>query len=364
MIVWLYHVKNYNKSSCELDLNLFIEKQQNMDISNDSNLFNSLSDIIPNSDSHNILQYQNNQNSTTIEVNHPFSDDLNSVSSLDRDRSVNIRPINFTPDVDTLSDQFNSLSFQQLDHYVPVFSDLLSERSETNSSLLSTSTSSSSNNTNQVNINDQLPSNSMLNISGSDEYNSLPSLSSNSNPLDPSTGLSTSSYSSLSRLTSTLASDHADLDPLIYALPFDFDKEALANYLNNEFRKVLCYECKKEKYLYNCFYDGKENTYLCVECSVGKNKEELIGLSWEDEENGPAPGFRKCKRLAHYKPHWSFLSRDKQKSKDKKDAPVNENALKIEKQCFYCRNYKRWEYLTKKKSEKSRKKKRELSDCE
>lgn len=143
-----------------------------------------------------------------------------------------------------------------------------------------------------------------------------------------------------------------NIDPERYGLSKDYDKKALSEFLKHEYMKVECSECKRSKYLLECFYDKMTESYICVKCSVNKSKEDIKDLSWEEEEKGGIDGFCRCSRLAHYKPQWSFLSRDKQTSKDKKNKPINEDALKPEKQCIYCRNYKKWEYLRKKMSGK------------
>lgn len=145
------------------------------------------------------------------------------------------------------------------------------------------------------------------------------------------------------------------IDPPSYGLPEDFPAEAVYEFFVHERMLKKCKECKQVISLIYCFYSKMDDSYVCVKCAslTCNDGKRLVGLSWEPEEDKETEGYIRCRRLAHYKPLWSFLNYDKQKAKKK--MPVGPAAastqaityLKIEKQCFYCRNYKRWEYLQK-----------------
>lgn len=259
------------------------------------------------------------------------SSDSNSNTISWRDRSANIRQNYHTEDTDDLLDQLNSLSFER------------------DSSLFPISTSSASNHINLIDVVESSPPLPHLNdssidnedINEDDEYSNLSILDNSSIPLHPS-----------------------DIDPKDYSLPSDFDKQSIYQFLINEIRQVICSDCNKEICLFDSFYDPIKEIYFCIECTSKKNKEEILFFSWEEEEKKPVDGFFKCKRKAHFKPKWSFLKRDKQKGKDKKGKPVNINALKVVKNCFYCRNYKSMKYIINKKNEKKKKYRRYSSDSD
>lgn len=306
-----------------------------MDSSIDSTLSNSLSGVV---------QYQSISDPTSLEINQTLINS-NSDNISWRDRSGHIRSNHPAEDTDGLLYQFNSLSFEQLHSHENVFSNHVSFDSGRESSLFSISDSSSSNNTNLLDNAEPLPAPPRLDDSNEDNEEKKED----------------DDYSELGNLNPTCLTT-PDLTPEDCGLPSDFDKQALYKFINNENKKVICDDCNKKISLLKSFYDPIKEIYLCIPCAAKKSKEEVKHFSWEDEEKGPVPGFRKCKRIAHFKPLWSFLARDKQKSDDKKGKPLNLNLLKIENQCFYCRNYKSLEYLKKKNDKKAKKRRNGDSD--
>lgn len=141
--------------------------------------------------------------------------------------------------------------------------------------------------------------------------------------------------------------DYDENDPQYYNLPIDFPMNSINEFLYNEINMKTCRKCNKSISIIKCFYEKRNNTFICPLCAATEynNYEQLKECDWECQEKHEKEGYIRCTRLAHYKPLSSFINRDKHKS-DRIEL-LKSNNLKIEKQCSFCRNLKKFNHILK-----------------